>query len=142
MREKPDVSLQPTPEQVFYARVLEVGMYLALACLLITFAVYVSGVMEVRIPLEELPDYWEMNVHEYLDKAEIEPGWSWITMLGYGDFLNFVGIAILAGVTIVCYVAIIPIFLRKRDYVYAILAALEALVLLIAASGILASGGH
>ena len=142
MQEKPHASVEPTPDQVLYARVLEIGMYLGLLCLLITFAVYVSGVMEAYIPLDDLPKHWGKNVHDYLHEAGIKPGWSWVTMLRYGDFLNFIGISILAGVTIVCYGTIIPMLMRKRDFVYAILAAVEVLVLVTAASGILAVGGH
>jgi len=63
-------------------------------------------------------------------------------MLEKGDFLNFVGIAFLAGVTMICYVRIIPILFRKKDRVYALIAILEVLVLMLAASGILKAGGH
>ncbi len=35
-----------------------------------------------------------------------------------------------------------PMFLRKKDYIYAAIAALEILVLVAAASGILQTGGH
>lgn len=132
--------MEPSPEQVFYARVLQGGMYVGLACLLLTFLVYVSGVMENYIPLDDLSDHWQKNVHEYLHDAQIEPGWGWVKMLGYGDFLNFIGVVILAGVTVVCYLAIVPMLLRKRDFIYAILAILEVLVLVGAASGIIAAG--
>jgi hypothetical protein len=67
-------------------------------------------------------------------------GWAWITMLGRGDFLNFVGIVILGGVTIVCYLAIVPTLARKKDHAYLVMTLLEALVLALAASGILAVG--
>ena len=72
--------------------------------------------------------------------TNIKPGWSWLGMLGYGDFINFVGVAILAGVTIICYLAIIPIFLKTNDKVYAFLALLEVVILCLAASSILAVG--
>jgi len=49
-------------------------------------------------------------------------------------------VAILAGVTILCYLSIIPILLRQRDWVYAVLALFEVLILALAASGILAVG--
>ncbi len=83
-----------------------------------------------------------MPVNKYLAATHIHTGWSWLDMLGKGDFLNFVGIAFLAGVTIVCNLRIIPILLKKKDIVYAILAILEVLVLTLAASGILKAGGH
>jgi hypothetical protein len=61
-------------------------------------------------------------------------------MLGKGDFLNCVGIAILGGITILCYLAIAPTLFRKKDNVYLVMTLLEALVLALAASGILAVG--
>ena len=74
--------------------------------------------------------------------ATVLVAWAWLGMLGKGDFINFIGIAFLAGVTVLCYSAIFPIFVRKKDVVYAVLALLEVLVLLLAASGILKAGGH
>ena len=107
---------------------------------MVTFVIYVSGLMELYVPLDDLPSHWSKRVDAYLEDANIEPGWGWITMLRYGDFLNFVGIATLAGVTVLCYLAIVPTLLRKRDYVYAVLALLEVIVLVSAASGIISAG--
>ena len=56
--------------------------------------------------------------------------------------MNFLGIAFLAGVTIVCYLRILPILFAKKDRIYALIALLEVLVLSLAASGLLSSGGH
>ena len=140
MKEKSDVSPEPTPEQILYAAVLEKGMYVGLACLFITFAIYVFGVMDPHIPLDEVSKYWELKVGDYLHEAEIEPGWAWVSMLGYGDFINFIGITILAGVSVFCYIAIIPLLLKKKDTIYAVLALLEVIVLVAAASGIIAAG--
>jgi hypothetical protein len=141
MTENPEQSVEPTPEQLRYAGVLEKGMYVGLICLFVTFALYVSGIMQPYIPLHTLPEHWTKNVHEYLTEAEIDAGWSWVSMLGYGDFLNFVGITILAGVTVLSYLAIIPLLFRSRDFIYAAVALLEVIVLAVAASGIVA-GGH
>lgn len=135
-------SLEASPEQLLYASILEKGMYMGLAILLITYILYVTGIISSYIPLNEVPNYWTLNVDEYLHKADIHAGWAWLGMLKYGDFLNFVGIAILALVTIICYLAIIPGLLKSGDKVYAILALVEAIVLCVAASGILGSGGH
>jgi len=140
MDKKPDISLEPTPEQVRYAGVLGKFMYVGLACLFITFALYVFGIMEPYIPLEELPQHWTKDVHQYLTDAEIKEGWSWVSMVGRGDFVNFIGIVILAGVTILCYLAIVPTLIRKKDTIYVILALLEVAVLVFAASGIISVG--
>lgn len=140
MNDKSSASLEPTPEQIRYATVLEKGMYLGLLCLFVTFTLYVSGIMKPHVPHDELPQHWQNSVHEYLNNAEIEAGWGWTGMLAHGDFVNFIGIVILAGVTIPCYMSIIPMLLKKRDLIYATIAALEVIVLTAAASGIIHVG--
>ena len=140
MADQREVKLQAGPEQIRYALLLEKGMYLGLLILFVTFALYALGIVKPFIPKSEISHYWAMNVHDYLEHANIKTGWSWLGMLNYGDFINFIGVALLAGVTIICYLAIVPILLRNNDKVYAVLAVLEALVLSLAASGLLAVG--
>ncbi len=140
MENSTDTSLKATPEQVIYAGILEKGMYVGLLILFITYAIYVFGIMKPYIALDEISKFWSMNVHEYLETAHIQDGWGWVGMLGYSDFLNFIGIAILAGVTILCYLVIVPTLLRNNDKVYAALALLEAFILAAAASGLIAVG--
>lgn len=140
MAEKTSADLKAGPEQLIYATILEKGMLLGLLILFITFIIYAFGIVKPYIPLEQISHYWSMNVHEYLHHAKIKGGWNWVTMLGYSDFLNFIGIAILAGVTIICYAAIVPILCKTKDWAYAIFAVLEILILGLAASGLLAVG--
>jgi hypothetical protein len=142
MADQHNVRLEAGPEQLLYAKILAKGMYVGLALLLITFALYAFGIMKPYIPLDKISGYWSYSVHEYLEHTKIGIGWSWVGMLKYGDFINFVPVAILAGVTIMCYLAIVPLLFKNNDKVYAILALLEAVVLALAASGILAVGGH
>ncbi|MBW2157456.1 MAG: DUF1634 domain-containing protein [Deltaproteobacteria bacterium] len=132
--------LEASPEQLLYAKILERGMYIGLLVLFVTFGLYAFGIVDPYIPLDKISDYWSMNVNDYLKHAEIKAGWAWLGMLKYGDFINFIGVAILAGVTIICYAAIVPTLLKNNDKVYAILAVLEVIILSAAASGILAVG--
>jgi hypothetical protein len=131
-----------TEEQVLYANILNKGMMIGLLCLVVTFAVYALGVLEPRIPLAKVQEYWVMPVDEYLELSGIHAGWAWTGQLGKGDMLNFAPIAFLSGLTIICYLAIVPGLLRKKDKAYVVLALLEVLVLAVAASGILGAGGH
>ncbi|MBW2172428.1 MAG: DUF1634 domain-containing protein [Deltaproteobacteria bacterium] len=142
MADQHDAKLEASPEQLLYANILAKGMYFGLLILLITFVLYAFGIMKPYIPLDEISGYWGYSVHEYLELTKIGTGWSWVGMLQYGDFINFIGIALLAGVTIMCYLAIVPMLLKSNDKVYAILALIEVAVLTLAASGILAVGGH
>lgn len=114
-------------------------MKIGLLVLCITFLLYVLEILPPHVPMSDLPKYWSLPVKEYLEATSINPGWSWLGMLGKADFLNFIGVAFLAGVTIICYVAVIPIFLKKKDIIYFILCMFEVIVLVLAASGILIS---
>jgi hypothetical protein len=142
MGDNPKRSLQAGPEQLIYAGVLEKGMLLGMILLLVTYFIYCAGIFESYIPLADIPQFWSMNVHDYLSHFKIDTGWSWLSMLRYGDFLNFTGIALLAGVTIVCFLSIVPTLLKQGDKLYAFFAVLEAVILGVAASGLLGSGGH
>jgi len=83
-----------------------------------------------------------LPLHEYLEKSGMEVGWAWFGKLQYGDMLNFVPIAFLSLLTIICYIALIPGLIRKKDVPYTVIALLEIIVLLVAASGILGTSGH
>jgi hypothetical protein len=142
MAEISEKSLQARPEQVLYASILEKVMYLGLLALLITFAIYMLGIIKPYVPVTEISNFWTLNVSDYLEQARAPHGWGWVGMIGYADFLNFVPIAVLAGVTILCFLAIVPLLWKQNDRIYAVFSLLEALILAVAASGILGAGGH
>ncbi|TAN50567.1 MAG: hypothetical protein EPN26_10000, partial [Rhodospirillales bacterium] len=96
---KPQVS----EEQIVYAALLDKGMKAGMALLLVTFALYVTGIVAPVVPLNDLPKYWTMPVGQYLAATGVGTGWSWVGLIGRGDFMNFVGIAFLSAVTIFCY---------------------------------------
>lgn len=134
--------IKATEEQLTYAGLLDTSMKIGLVALIITFIIYLTGIFSPYIPVNDLPKYWGMSVHEYLEATGIHSGWTWLGLLDRGDFLNFLAIAFLAAITILCYIRIIPILFRKKDTVYAVLAVVEVLVLVLAASGIFKVGGH
>ena len=129
-------------EQMAYAGVLNVGMWLGLLILVITFLVYLSGALPTFVPISDLPNYWGMRVHDFNHELHAPTGWGWVAMIGKGDYLNFIGIAILSGLTMLCYIVILPILIRKKQTAYVVIAIIEVLVLALAASGIMKVGGH
>ena len=145
---RPEPTLGANEEQLLYARILASGMYVGLAFLLGTFALYLTGIVDPAVPIHELPRLWTLSAHEYLVTINEEflhrdglvVGWGWVLVLNKGDFLNFVGIAILALVTIACYLGILPTLFRKKDWIYFVIAILEVAVLALAASGVVSAG--
>ena len=136
------MALKATEEQVLYAKILNIGMLIGLDGLVVAFIIYSTGILEPLIPLEKVQSYWILSVHEYLEQSGIQAGWAWFGKLQFGDMLNFLPIAFLSLLTIVCYIAIIPGLIRKKDTAYVVIAVLEIIVLAVAASGILGTGGH
>ncbi len=127
-------------EQLRYARVLDVGMKIGLCVLVLGLLGYVSGLVPARVPLVQMPDLWTLAAPEYLRATGTPSGWGWFGMLGNGDVLPLIGIAILSGVSIVCFMVLLPVYAARRDWVYLAIAILEIGVLTLAASGVLIVG--
>ena len=128
--------------QILYANILNTGMLIGLISLVLIFIIYVTGIVSPLIPLEQVQTYWVLPVHEYLEKSGVQVGWAWFGELQYGDMLNYLSIAFLSLLTIICYLALIPGLIRKKDTTYTVIAIVEIIVLLVAASGILGTSAH
>lgn len=127
-------------EALRYARLLGWGTRLGIALLVCSFAVYVFGLLPPQVPLDQLPRVWNQPVAIYLQLTGAPTGWNWLALATKGDFINMIGIAVLAGCSIPPLLAVIPQFLKRRDIAYAVICALIAGVLVLAASGVLTAG--
>lgn len=135
-------SSSPMPEQVAYANLLFLGCWAGIFILITTYFIYISGLLGAHVPIELVVNNWDKGVGEYLKITDSPVGWDWVGLLHSGDFLNFIGLALLATLTIFCYFILIPGYIKRGDKIYTTIAILEVLVLTVAASGILGSGGH
>jgi hypothetical protein len=124
-----------------YARCMAWGTALAMALIAAELLAYLSGALSPYVPLRDLPRLWSMPMREYLAAARVPDGWGWIALAGRGDYVNFIGIALLASITPACLLCALRRYLARRDRIYASLAAAQVLVLLAAASGLLNSFG-
>jgi len=129
-------------EQQRYATLLSWGARSGLALLVVSFLAYVFGWMPAHVPLDQLPNLWSLPVDEYLKQIHAPTGWAWLTMTGYGDFASLLGIAWLSGSSLICLLAVIPIYARRRDYIFVVICFIALAVQLLAASGMLHSEGH
>jgi hypothetical protein len=124
-----------------YARWLDWGTRLSLAVLVAAFLAYVFGLTPAALPLAEMPRFWRLPLERYLALSGAPTGWGWLAMLDKGEYQNLVGVALLGLVTVVCYLRVLPRLLARRERLHAAIVAAQVLVLLLAASGLLA-GGH
>ena len=134
--------IKASPAQLRYADTLFYGALLGFVTMLITYALYVFGVLTPQIPLDEMPRMWSQSAAAYRAAGNIPQGWGWLALVGKGDLCNFIGIAFLAALTIICFVQLAIGLLRQKQWIMAIIAILEVLVLSLAASGVLVAGGH
>lgn len=123
-------------EELVYANILNKGVKIGFIITVITFIIYISGILPPHIPLNDLPKYSKMSTEEYLTAANIPAGWRWLSMIHKSDFINFIGVVFFSGFIIICYAVIIPIFFKKKDRIYGFLAILQFFILLLAAAGI------
>lgn len=133
---------KPMAEQIAYANLLGNGAWAGIIILCVTYGIYVLGILEPSVPFEVVTANWGKGLHDYQMATNSPTGWAWLHMLGTGDYLNFVGLALLALLTIVCYFILIKGYFRRKDYIYFGIAVTEVLVLSLAASGLLGTGGH
>lgn len=127
-------------EQRRYATLLSWGARSGLAILAVSFLAYVFGWMPAHVPLEQMPQVWNLPVNEYLKQTGTPTGWAWLGRLGEADYAGLFGIAWLAGCSIVCLLAVMPIYAKRREFVYLAICIIALLVQILAASGILHVG--
>jgi hypothetical protein len=134
--------LQASREQIIYANLLIIGVLAGLIILVTTYAIYVTGILPAHIDISLVPTLWGKGVGEYLEITHSPHGWGWVPLLAKGDFLNYIGFALLALMTIFCYLVLVRGYIRQKNWIFTVIAVLEIVVLSVAASGILGSGGH
>ncbi|MFZ5426409.1 MAG: DUF1634 domain-containing protein [Thermodesulfobacteriota bacterium] len=134
--------IETPKEQLLYADILFWGCWGGLALMALTYIIYLTGFMAPHVPMDQITQLWSQPVGTYLSQGNVPQGWGWASLLGKGDFLNFLGIVLLAGLTIVAYIPLIPAFLKKGDKAFAFISLLEVIVLIVVASGLVGGGAH
>ena len=124
-----------------YARWLDCATKTGFSISLAAFLVYVTGLVPAFVPPSELPRYWMLPVDRFVAATGAPQQWAWLHFLRYSDVLNVGAVALLALVTPACYARLLPKLLAQRDWLQLALACAQVLVLLVAASGLLAGRG-
>lgn len=124
-------------EQLAYADLLDLGVKIGRLFLICTFIIYAFELIPPKIPLSELPAYWSMPADQYSKAVSIGTGLSWLRLVAYADYLNFVGIAFLTSLTALCYLRVLLSSVGRKDFAFAAILVLELIMLALAASGLL-----
>jgi len=116
-------------EQQIYARWLDIGTRIAFLLLVSSFALYMSGLLDPLVHPRELAGLWDLPVDRYVAATGAPTGWGWLHFLDRGDYVNFLGVAALASITLVCYARVVAVLPRLQ----AVVALIQIAVLLAAA---------
>ena len=120
-------------EQHIYARWVDLGTRAGFLVLVASFVVYVFGLLEPHVAPRELARLWGLPVDRYVAAIGGPTGWGWLAHLAKGDYLNYLGVALLASITVAAYARIVPTLIANGDRWHAALAAIQVAVLLAAA---------
>jgi hypothetical protein len=129
---------QQSAPQLRYASLLEWGTRIGLLVLVVSFAAYLTGWLPAHVAPHDLPQVWSLPVAQYLHQTQAPVGWGWIARLHQGDMLSLAGIALLAGCSAVALLALVPMYAAASDRRFVILTVMQILVLVAAASGLVA----
>jgi hypothetical protein len=124
------------PLRELYAHWLDGATKAGFVISLVAFLVYAGQLLPPYVPLDQLPRYWTLPVHQFVQATGAPSGWAWLGELGYGDGLNLLAIALLGLVTPLCYARLVPALIAEREWLQALLAVAQLAVLLAAASGV------
>ena len=132
-----DAMDEARPEQQLYARLLDGAAKGGFGILVAGFVAYAAGWIPAHVPVDCLPELWSLPLADFVRATNTPTGWGWIVHLPKGEFASLAGIAILTGSSMICLLAVIPVYAKRGDWVYAAICIAEIAVLVLAASGVL-----
>ena len=133
-------TVEQPAEQLLYARLLDWGTRVGLLVLIAVFIAYGAGLADPHVPHERLPEVWNLPVSQFLEATGLPAGWGWLRFAHRADIANLIGIGLLAGCSLVALLALVPLYLRRGDRLYAAICVAEIAVVVLAASGVLTAG--
>ncbi len=128
------------PAQLSFASMLVWLVRIGLGILFVTFIVYASGLVPSVVTIADVPDYWHLSAEEYAERTNLEIGWAWVGDFEQGRTLVFAGLVFFPAGTMVLIGITVALYLRQKVPAYALIAFLELIVLIVAATGLLSTG--
>jgi hypothetical protein len=116
-----------------FAGVQRWGLRAALMFMLGAFAAYVTGLLPSLVSLERLPALLGAGAGDLLAREGLRPGWGWLADWQHGDLLSLSALAATVGVVVLGYLALVPLLLKRRDWVYLGLVVLQLFVFAVSA---------
>lgn len=125
-----------------FANVESFGVKIGLTLVIISFVLYVSGLLPAFVAVDQLPGMVSGGVDAFTQSTGLPTGWGWLELLHKSDMLTLGALVLLVGAILLAYIAMIPLCLRQKDHIYLVLVVLQLLVFLLAGSNLLSDIGH
>lgn len=118
-----------------YGQILAWSMRAGLAALALALLAYLA--MPSAVPLSHMAEVWNAPASRWLEANALRPGPEWALQWRGTESLVLAAIAWLATCSIACLAAVLPVFHRRGERVAVVLCALQIVVLILAALGLL-----
>lgn len=119
-----------------YSKVLSVCAVAGFIFFLAVYALYVFGMVSPYIPLEKVAAFWHLDAETFLKNTGNSPGWAWLRNVSYSDNMCLLAVVFLGMIVTVCYLSILPLFIKQKDHIYVVIVIMQIMIIIFAASGI------
>jgi len=121
--------------QMEFAAVVEWLVGIGLVLLAGLFVLYVTGIVPPAMPLSEVPAHWDLSAAEFRNVSGTEAGWAWIGRITSGEYLSLAGLVAFPTATTIGLCILAGLFARRKAVIWAVMAAVQAAILVFAATG-------
>lgn len=125
--------------QVF-ARVELWGVRVGIIGMIVTFALYLTGLVQPFIAPSRLTGLIGGGVTAYVRDNQVPTGWDWLSLIERSDMLSLASLVFMVGVIAAAYVALVPVLIRQGNRIYLGIVIAQLGVFFLAAFG--GFGGH
>ncbi|MDH4247104.1 MAG: hypothetical protein OEW39_04735 [Deltaproteobacteria bacterium] len=123
-----------------FASMETLGVRIGLAVVISAFVLYLTNILPPVIPIADLITLVSVDASTFTSTNHIPVGWAWLRLMGHGDILSLAGIMVLLGSIFLAYLALIPLCLRRKDFIYLALVIVQLAVFVLAGGGWITAG--
>jgi len=140
MKQDPSSKSHVQKEQLAYAGVLDKLSHFAILFLAGSYATYIFNLLPPKVSIADIAANWHLRAPVMQAKLNAPLGWSFMSnaeSFWRGDALSYLAIIIICMIPVVCLLVFSACFFREKRPVFGVIALVQVLILLVAATGIL-----
>jgi len=126
---------------ILYAKTLDFVSHAVIVAMVVGYVLYLTGLLPLSIPIDAIAGNWHLSAADMQATLHHPSGWSFVSAPGgvlHGDVISYMSVILLALATLFCLAVAVVVYLREKRPLFFTIALGQFLVLVIAASGIMA----